>query len=175
MLKKKYGYWQIAGPERGLLKECVAQEKSGQYDIRLIYCSDGYLSATDGRRLVVVESKQNIKNGAYKMTEEGWFLGPIYNTKWPDYQKLIPTKETAKTIAAIRDFNEISIEAFIVGELYKAGVVIGTALLFPVLKEIKAMSLYMVQIWVMKEDTSNRYFMLTGDGFTYLQMPIDIS
>jgi len=72
----------------GLLRECMAKESS-RYAIDGVGIGEGWLAATDGRRLAIVKTKHTLAPGVYVLTKENLLIPRIVVGNFPKWQGLL--------------------------------------------------------------------------------------
>jgi len=112
LITKEFDHWQLNRTLTTVLRNTAAKETT-RFAISYIYVGKNELVATDGRKLVIVKTKHDIKKGLYHLTKEGFLLSCSPVERFPKYKTFVLDSKKSKT-AKIRGytpkelFNEIT-------------------------------------------------------------------
>lgn len=76
-----------------LFRECLAKYTT-RYAIETVCAGDGWLCATDGRRLVVLKIRHDLEHGLYVLSKDNLLLRSLHDLHFPKWEAvLIPDKQ----------------------------------------------------------------------------------
>lgn len=107
-ITNEMGHYRLHGAVKSMLQNTLAKT-STRYALEYVFVEENKLVATNGKKLIVIEKRHEIDPGLYHLTDDGFLLADVDNSRYPKYHDILLDKsEVTVTPISLCDTSEIA-------------------------------------------------------------------
>ncbi len=169
-ITEEYGHWRLCEELRGAFRACIADD-STRFALSYIKVEKDCLVATEGRRLLCIETVHNIPEGLYYLTKDGYMLDDSPDVNFVKWRDVIPNDLKDVTASDV-EVNENYVLDLIAYSLNRVGVYFHIEMMLEPIKALCGLLAHPVKIEAKKDGPVKISGDIEHGKFVYLQMPL---